>query len=125
MNQHGDTGGASRFFYCAKASQWERNRGMKGKRNLHPTVKPVGLMRYLVRLITPKQGNCVDPFGGSGTTGIGCKLEDINYVIIDREQEYTSDSELRLAAWQIGLEDDDQYNLFEMPPVETAKKQVP
>jgi DNA modification methylase len=62
-----DTGGASRFFYCAKASKKERGEG-----NNHPTVKPVSLIKYLVTLVTPPDGVCLDPFMGSGTTAVAC-----------------------------------------------------
>jgi len=64
---YSDTGGASRFFYCAKASRKERGEG-----NGHPTVKPLALMRYLVTLITPPGGIVLDPFAGSGTTLVAC-----------------------------------------------------
>jgi DNA modification methylase len=69
-------GFASRFFYCAKASTDERNKGLEklGLVNDHPTVKPVNLMRWLVKLITPKHGLLLDPFAGSGTTCIAAKL---------------------------------------------------
>jgi hypothetical protein len=60
----GDSGSAARFFYCAKATTDERGEG-----NNHPTVKPVALMRWLVRLVTPKGGTVLDPFMGSGSTG--------------------------------------------------------
>ena len=76
-------GGASRFFYCAKASKKERGEG-----NNHPTVKPLALMRYLVRLITPPGGIVLDPFTGSGTTLIASKLEGFFYLGIEREQQY-------------------------------------
>jgi site-specific DNA-methyltransferase (adenine-specific) len=79
----GDSGGASRFFYCAKASKKERGEG-----NNHPTVKPLALMRYLVRLITPPGGIVLDPFTGSGTTLIASKLEGFFYLGIEREQQY-------------------------------------
>jgi DNA modification methylase len=75
--------GASRFFYCAKASKKER-----GEYNTHPTVKPLALMRYLVRLITPPGGIVLDPFTGSGTTLIASKLEGFFYLGIEREQQY-------------------------------------
>ena len=80
---YGDEGSASRFFYCAKASKSE-----KGKDNTHPTVKPVKLMEYLVTLVTPKGGVILDPFLGSGTTGVACKNLDINFVGIERDEDY-------------------------------------
>lgn len=92
-----DSGGASRFFYVAKANQFERNKGV-GK-NTHPTVKPIELMRYLVRLITPKGGIVLDPFFGSGTTGIAAKLELKHYVGIELDPEYCEMSATRIASW--------------------------
>jgi len=79
-----DSGGgsASRFFYCSKASKEDR-----GKGNGHPTVKPTDLMRYLVRLVTPKEGICLDPYMGSGTTGKGCKLENFSFIGIENKRE--------------------------------------
>lgn len=79
---YGDTGGASRFFYTAKASGDER------EGNHHPTVKPVALMRWLVRLVTPPGGLVLDPFAGSGTTGVACRAEGFRCVLIEREPEY-------------------------------------
>lgn len=64
----GDATGASRFFYVAKASKKERGEG-----NIHPTVKPIKLMEYLVKLVTPEGGTVLDPFMGSGTTGVAAK----------------------------------------------------
>jgi len=78
-----DYGGASRFFYCAKASKSER-----GTANNHPTVKPIKLMQYLTRLITPLGGTVLDPFMGSGTTGIACKKEGFKFVGIELNKEY-------------------------------------
>lgn len=103
-----DSGSAARFFYCAKASEAERNEGLYGfevkvntdrqndstslanrlhnkskKRNNHPTVKPVRLMRYLCRLITPPGGTVIDPFCGSGTTVVGAIVEGFNYIACD------------------------------------------
>jgi len=75
---YNDFGGASRFFYIAKASPSER------KNNPHPTVKPVKLMRQLVRLYTPKDGMCLDPHGGSGSTALGCE-DWCNYILIDSD----------------------------------------
>jgi hypothetical protein len=91
---HGDTGGASRFFYVAKASSAERNAGLD--RNAHPTVKPIDLMRWLVRLITPPGGLVLDPFTGSGTTGIACALEGMAFLGIEREAEYVDRARARI-----------------------------
>jgi len=84
-----DRGSAARFFYCPKANKKE-----KGDTN-HPTVKPVELMRYLVRLVTPKDGIVLDPFAGTGTTGEACILEDRNYYLIEAEESYIKDIENR------------------------------
>jgi hypothetical protein len=79
-----ESGGASRFFYCAKASRAER-----GKGNAHPTVKPLDLMRWLVRLVTPAGGTVLDPFAGSGTTGVACVAEGcFDFLGIEREGEH-------------------------------------
>jgi site-specific DNA-methyltransferase (adenine-specific) len=147
MNRLGDKGGASRFFYTAKSSKGERNKGLeefdnkppmyeshranyentKGietpyagtgrtgneNRNNHPTVKPIKLMQYLVRLITPPNGIVLDPFNGSGTTGIAAKLEGFNYVGLELDPEYCKISEARIAAWEIDKpEIDNQLSLF-------------
>lgn len=79
----GDSGGASRFFYCAKASRSERGVG-----NSHPTVKPIALMKYLVKLITPPNGTVLDPFAGSGSTLLAC--DDLKYsgIGIEKERDY-------------------------------------
>lgn len=71
-------GATARFFYCAKASRKER-----GEDNAHPTVKPLALMRWLVRLVTPKGGNVLDPFAGSGTTGHAAIAEGRRAVLIE------------------------------------------
>lgn len=78
----GDSGGASRFFYVAKAPKSERPVTVddEGKRVAHPTVKPLALMRYLVTLVTPPGGVVLDPFAGSGTTleaAYSCGFESI------------------------------------------------
>jgi site-specific DNA-methyltransferase (adenine-specific) len=91
-------GGASRFFYCAKASRTERDRGLRG-RNPHPTIKPIRLMRWPVRLVTRPGGLVLDPFAGSGTTGIACVLEDRRFIGIEREAEYVTIANARLAHW--------------------------
>lgn len=83
---YADAGGASRFFYCAKASGAERTaRGTVA--NNHPTVKPLALMRWLCRLVkTPTGGTVLDPFAGSGTTGIAAILEGCRFVGIEKDQ---------------------------------------
>jgi hypothetical protein len=68
------------------------------KKNIHPTVKPIDLMRYLVRLVTPKNGICLDPYMGSGTTAIACKSEKINYVGCELDEEYIKIAEARIKA---------------------------
>jgi len=78
-----ETGGASRFFYCAKASKKERGEG-----NNHPTVKPVSLIKYLVTLVTPPDGVCLDPFMGSGTTAIACISTNCNYIGFELDAHY-------------------------------------
>ncbi len=88
----GDTGGASRFFYVAKASKSDR-----GPDNNHPTVKSTKLMSYLVRLITPPGGTVLDPFMGSGSTGVAAKSEGFKFVGIEQEQQYFEIAEERLA----------------------------
>ncbi len=119
------TGGASRFFYFAKSSREERdfgtesltarqrdesrkacnpggdnprNRGLQPRGNFHPTVKPVELMRWLVRLVTLVGGVVLDPFMGSGTTGMACRYEHREFVGIEREAEYVQIAEHRIAA---------------------------
>jgi DNA modification methylase len=90
---HDAPGGASRFFYCAKASKRDRGEG-----NGHPTVKPVELMRWLVRLVKGPGDNLVlDPFAGSGTTGVACALEGVPFVLIEREAQYVEIINRRLA----------------------------
>lgn len=90
---YGDSGSASRFFYCAKATKKDRNEGIE---NTHPTVKPTDLMQYLIRLVTPKDGIVLDPFNGSGSTGKACMYEGMRYVGIDINQEYLDISKSRI-----------------------------
>ena len=116
---YGDKGGASRFFYCAKSSVKEREAGLReaeggigalrdngrlGKRrlNLHPTVKPIALMRYLVRLITPPDGLIIDPFTGSGTTGAAAALEGFNFMGCDISPYYVRIAKARIEHWSSG-----------------------
>jgi site-specific DNA-methyltransferase (adenine-specific) len=125
--EYGDSGSAARFFYCAKASKAERNRGCEGlkekakvfngqsdapskdmkgveqkfttqpSKNFHPTVKPVALMEYLVKLVTREGQTVLDPFAGSGTTGIACKNLNRNAILIEREAEYVEIAKCRIA----------------------------
>lgn len=97
----GGYGGASRFFYVAKASRSERNKGLE--RNIHPTVKPVDLMRYLIRLVTPKGGTVLDPFLGSGTTAVAAIEEGVDWIGCEREPEYLEIIKARVAAAQPGM----------------------
>ena len=82
---HDDQGGASRFFYVAKAPTTERpNQGD----TTHPTVKPIDLMQWLVRLVTPPHGTVLDPFAGSGTTGEAAVREGFQTILIEQEPSY-------------------------------------
>ena len=118
MPAYGDQGNASRYFYCAKTSKEERNFGLHGfknqvaggmagrsdgslgsitiNKNVHPTVKPLELMKYLVRLVTPKGGVVLDPFMGSGSTGMGAREEDFNFIGIEKEEEYYEIAKARI-----------------------------
>jgi len=134
----GDKGGASRFFYCAKASKAERNKGCeeleykdpavvtdfrptikshpenwknlpsetpyaRGElaKNNHPTVKPLKLMEYLCILTkTPTGGIVLDPFMGSGTTGIACKMTDRKFIGIEMKEEYMKIAVARIKAYK-------------------------
>ena len=121
-----DSGGASRFFYVAKPSKRERNKGCEkmfwrklnggshelitkeeydslpkeetAVGNIHPTVKPVQLMQYLVRMITPKGGICFDPYAGSGSTAIAAELEDVFFIAVESIPNHVKIAENRLAA---------------------------
>lgn len=88
----GSSGSAARFFYAAKASKAERGEG-----NTHPTVKPLALMRYLVRLVTPPGGLVLDPFAGSGTTGLAAQAEGMRAVLCELSPEYADIIRARLA----------------------------
>ena len=90
--REGDEGSAARFFYCAKANKTDR------ADSKHPTVKPISLMQWLVRLITPQDGTVLDPFAGSGTTGKAAIEEGMKAVLIEREPEYQQDIIRRLNA---------------------------
>lgn len=109
----------SRFFYTAKSSPAERSAGLK--KNIHPTVKPIEIMRYLCRLITPPNGLILEPFLGSGTTAIAAHKENFRIIGIEREQEYVEIAKARLEYWrthehvmtpQNPPPESDQLNLF-------------
>jgi DNA modification methylase len=89
----GDSGGASRFFYCAKASKKERGEG-----NNHPTVKPLSLIKYLITLVTPPGGICLDPFEGSGTHALACKDLGFNYIGFELDKTYYNIATKRINA---------------------------
>jgi site-specific DNA-methyltransferase (adenine-specific) len=123
---YGDSGGASRFFYVAKASKRDRNEGLeeleeslagsyagnvanKGNKigaqpdkpnqpakNFHPTVKPTSLMEYLIKLVTAPQGTVLDPFTGSGSTGKAAILQGFDFIGIEMTEEYLPIIEGRL-----------------------------
>lgn len=96
----GDSGSASRFFYCAKASKKDRNEGCDNledkQNNIHPTVKPTDLMQYLVRLVTPPNGTVLDPFMGSGSTGKACVREGFDFIGIELDEEYLNIAKNRI-----------------------------
>ena len=97
-----EKGNASRFFksiiYQAKASKSERNRGCENieKGCSHPTVKPVALMEYLIKMVTPKGGIVLDPFMGSGTTGIACRKLNYGFIGIELEEDYITIAKARI-----------------------------
>ena len=126
----------SRYFYCAKASRAERNAGLEGMpeqasrrygdqaqgplpqqtpqstvsmQNIHPTVKPVALCRWLVRMVTPPGGIVLDPFTGSGTTGVAAVAEGFQFIGIEQDAEYVEIAQRRIThaasqARQLGME---------------------
>jgi len=114
---------AARFFYHAKASRADRNAGLvdpgpqfkhgttlrkvesaEKKGNLHSTVKPTALMRYLCRLVTPPAGTVLDPYMGSGSTGRGALLEGFQFIGIELSEEYMAIAESRIAHAQAEME---------------------
>ena len=124
-SHQGDSGGASRFFYVAKASKRDRNEGLEElqerlkigfsysdepndpangmfkdrntqSRNFHPTVKPTSLMEYLIKLVTPPNGTVLDPFTGSGSTGKAAILQGFDFIGIEMTEEYLPIIEGRL-----------------------------
>jgi site-specific DNA-methyltransferase (adenine-specific) len=124
----GDSGGASRFFYIAKCSKRERNAGLEGMpsrhtgtyaqdewsrnnmgntpdnqrspvQNFHPTVKPIKLMEYLIKLITPPNGTVLDPFMGSGSTGCAAVKLGFKFIGIEMSEEYLEIAKKRIEHW--------------------------
>ena len=139
---YGDTGGASRFFYVAKASKRDRNEGLEeldnhqslfasgsnlhlngdgsprnkeqATKNFHPTVKPTTLMEYLIKLVTPPGGVVLDPFTGSGSTGKAAILQGFDFIGIEMTEEYLPIIEGRLKhAEQLVAEAKEQEKLKE------------
>jgi site-specific DNA-methyltransferase (adenine-specific) len=128
LTNHNDSGGASRFFYQAKVSKQERNMGLDGfedkiktslqvnmadgvipethsrfssvVKNSHPTVKPINLMAYLCRLITPEGGIVLDPFMGSGSTGVAAQLEGFRFVGMEMDADYFKIAESRINSYE-------------------------
>jgi len=100
--------GASRFFYTAKASRSEREAGLDGveaqRANHHPTVKPIALMRYMIRLVAPRGAVVLDPFMGSGSTGCAAMVEGMQFIGIDITPEYVDIARRRLAWWSCQLD---------------------
>ena len=125
-SQKASDGSAGRFFYCAKVSKSERNVGLEEfeekapvgrseeqdklnvahklrttpRANPHPTVKPVKLMSYLVNLVTPVSGTVLDPFMGSGSTGMACKQEGFDFIGIDLDESYVEIAKARIDGWK-------------------------
>jgi site-specific DNA-methyltransferase (adenine-specific) len=124
LTHHTDKGGASRFFYCAKAPVKEREAGLhefdpinvldgrtkpidnpylRGKterRNTHTTVKPISLCRWMTRLVCPPGGTIIDPFAGSGSFGCAAALEDFNWIGIEIEDESATIAVARIEYWR-------------------------
>ena len=90
---------ADRFFYCAKATKKDRGEG-----NDHPTVKPNALMRWLVKMVCPRGGTVMDPFMGSGSTGLACIDEGMDFIGIEREQHYVEIAEKRFDGRQLSMD---------------------
>ena len=124
-------GGASRFFYCPKVSKKERELGCDEleektrtrvnagglendpkfapvqNRNDHPTLKPVSLMRWLVRLTTPPNETCLDLFMGAGSTGGACALEGRDFIGVERDEHYFEIATARIEAWKKEAENEE------------------
>jgi site-specific DNA-methyltransferase (adenine-specific) len=91
----GVLGSYTRFFVIPKPSSKEKDTGL-GRPNSHPTVKPISLMRYLVKMVVPKGGVCLDPFMGSGTTGVACVDEERSFIGIELTDKHFEEATLRV-----------------------------
>lgn len=125
----GDSGGASRFYYCPKASSKERHfycatcdgvyprsrirRHQKHDVFQHPTQKPLKLMQYLIRMVTPEGGTVLDPFMGTGTTGVAAREEGLNFIGIDMDPRA-----VRIAQARMDQEAPPPEPIVEKPPEE-------
>lgn len=134
-NVLGEVEGYQKFFYCPKVSRAERHAGFDvkientrprgeafGDSNLldenktgnnHPTVKPVELMKYLIKLVTPKGGKVLDPFNGSGSTGMAAVELGYDYVGCELDPDYVEIANKRIAAWEKKF-DTPAHNLFDV-----------
>lgn len=124
MQPRSDSGSAARFFYCAKVSTKERNEGLESlpdkewsgdgaaiperdnrpfnpSKNNHPTLKPIALMRYLCRLVTPPGGTVLDPWMGSGSTGKAAKLEGFEFIGMEQDEGYFEIAQARCKMTQL------------------------
>jgi site-specific DNA-methyltransferase (adenine-specific) len=106
---NGDSGSAARFFYTAKANADDRL-GSK-----HPTVKPLDLIQYLVRLITPPGGLVLDPFAGTGTCGEAAFREGCRAALIEREPEYQADIVKRMGLCLAGPDERRASSVKQLP----------
>lgn len=97
---YNDEGSAARFFYCSKASGKEKNEGLIDCKSTHPTVKPIKLMSYLINMITPVNGIVLDPFMGSGSTGVAALLNNFNFIGIELDPEYFKIAEARINSYK-------------------------
>lgn len=98
-NSYSDSGGASRFFYCSKASKGERTHGDEVE-NDHPTVKPVDLMEWLVKLVTAEGQRILDPFAGSGTTLLAAEKTNRGHTGVEQNEDYVQIAQKRLSEVQ-------------------------
>ena len=137
----------SRFFYTAKASRAEREAGLEARDarpsltvrassidnpyqrgdtlrlNTHPTVKPIALMRYLVKLVTPQHGTVLDPFTGSGSTGCAAALERVNFVGVELDPEYAEIARTRIKHW--AQQGDEPHEPAPLAPEDTEQQEPP